>query len=137
MTKITAARRPAIHMIDDEAETLTDLAIGLEEALPQVSELLLEEISRARLLKRSRIASEIVIMGSMVEFVDETRGTTRTVQLVYPRDADISSDRISIATPIGAGLIGLRPGQSIKWPDRNGKEHCLRIVRVSQVEEAR
>lgn len=28
----------------------------------------------------------------------------------YPRDADIAAERISILTPIGAGLIGLRTG---------------------------
>jgi len=31
-------------MIDTEADILTDLAIGAQERLPQVSELLLEEI---------------------------------------------------------------------------------------------
>jgi regulator of nucleoside diphosphate kinase len=52
------------------------------------------------------------------------------VKLVYPQDADIEAGRISILTPIGAGLIGLAQGDSIVWPDRDGQERILRIVRV-------
>jgi regulator of nucleoside diphosphate kinase len=54
------------------------------------------------------------------------------VQLVYPAEADIEAGRISILTPIGAGLIGLREGQSILWPDREGRERRLTVVRVTQ-----
>ena len=35
-------------------------------------------------------------------------------------------------TPVGAGLIGLREGQSILWPDRDGRERELAIIRVRQ-----
>ena len=71
-------------------------------------------------------------MNATVEFVDEASGADRTVELVYPKEADISAGRISILTPIGAGLIGLRAGQSIHWPDRDGKERWLRIISVVQ-----
>jgi regulator of nucleoside diphosphate kinase len=50
----------------------------------------------------------------------QASGADRTVELVYPRDADISAGRVSILTPVGAGVIGLRTGQSILWPDRDG-----------------
>jgi regulator of nucleoside diphosphate kinase len=33
---------------------------------------------------------------------------------------------------VGAGLIGLREGQSILWPDREGNERALQIVEVAQ-----
>src|SRR3546814_18742657 len=78
----------------------------------------------------------VVTMLSTVEFVDEGSGTRRPVQMVYPADADISSGKISILTPIGAGLIGLSEGQSILWPDRDGHERCLQIVRVTREQEA-
>src|SRR3546814_13286656 len=56
----------------------------------------------------------------------------RTVRLVYPAEADIAEGRMSILTPVGAGLIGLSVGQSINWPDRGGIEHRLTIVAVEQ-----
>jgi regulator of nucleoside diphosphate kinase len=131
MTKRKAATRPAIHMIDSEADALADLAIQVEERLPQVSRLLLDEIARATMHRADRIPADVVTMMSTVVFTDEASGAERTVQLVYPRDADISAGRISILTPIGAGLIGLREGQSILWPDRDGHERRLGIVKVA------
>lgn len=136
MTNSKGGKRPPIHMIDSEADTLANLALGAEERLPQVSALLMEEIGRARIHKAGQIPADVVTMHATVEFVDEATGTARTVQLVYPRDADIAAGRISIMTPVGAGLIGLREGQSIRWPDREGHERTLSIVKVHQAQEA-
>src|SRR3546814_17657835 len=111
MTRKTAPKRPPIHMIDTEADTLADLAIGVRDRLPQVSELLLEEISRATIHHAGKIPHNVITMNAEVEFVDEASEATRIVQLVYPRQADIAANRISILTPVGAGLIGLREGQ--------------------------
>lgn len=123
--------RPPIHMIDAEADRLTELALAREEALPQVCGLLLREINRASIHTARTIPDDIVVMGSTVTFSDETTGAVRTVKLVYPGDADISAGRISILTPVGAGLIGLRKGQSIRWPDRDGDIRTLSIVDVA------
>lgn len=133
MTSSRAARRPLIQMIDKEAEALTGLAIGVEGRLPQVAELLLDEIGRAKICKSGSIAADIVVMNSTVAFLDTASGRTYDYQLVYPKDANISAGRISILTPVGAGLIGLREGQSILWPDRSGNERTLTIVKVSQI----
>lgn len=132
MTKSKASRRPPIHMIDTEADTLTDLAMGAEERLPQVSELLFREIARATTHPADRIPHNVVTMHATVQFVDEASGREYSYQLVYPGEADISAARISVLTPVGAGLIGLREGQSILWPDREGHERELKIVAVSQ-----
>ena len=131
-TDETARRRPVIHMIEAEADKLTNLALAVEDKLPQVSELLLREVTRAKVHAPDAMPADVVTMGAEVEFVDEGSGAARTVQLVYPPEADIAAGRISILTPIGAGLIGLKAGQSILWPDRDGCERALRIVRVAQ-----
>ncbi len=132
MKTTSAARRPSIHLIDAEADALSNLAYSVAERLPQVSELLIGEIARATIHPADRLPRDVVAMLSTVEFSDAASGTTRVVQLVYPREADISAGRISILTPVGAGLIGLREGQSIVWPDREGNERKLTIVKVTQ-----
>jgi len=124
-------------MIDDEAEALTNLAMSVEARLPQVCQLLLDEIGRAKLHSRNRIAPDVVTMHARVAFLDEASGSSRTVQLVYPREADIAEDRVSILTLVGAGLIGMRAGQSIMWPDRGGRERLLTIADVTRSEEVR
>ena len=128
----TARTGPQIHMIDTEAERLSELAMNIEAAMPQVSELLLRETTRARTHRAAGIPADVVTMGAEVEYRDEASGVTRTVILAWPQDADIAAGRISILTPIGAGLIGLREGQQILWPDRDGRERDLTIGRVSQ-----
>ena len=130
MKDARAAVRPSIHMIDDEADALVSLALGARQRVPKVSDLILEEIDRATIHDRRDIPCGIVTMNATVEFIDEGSGAGRTVELVYPGQADIALDRISILTPIGAGLIGLRQGQSIMWPDREGRERKLTVVKV-------
>lgn len=132
MTTRKPRRRPSIHMIDAEADALAELAVSVEKRMPDVAGLLIDEISRATVHPAAEIPRDIVTMASYVDFIDEANGATRSIQLVYPHEADIDAGRISILTPIGAGLIGLRRGQSIRWPDRDGRERALSVVAVSQ-----
>lgn len=135
MTSQRARRRPPIHMIDTEAELLSELAVQMEVRLPQVSKLLLEEITRATLHTAERMPRDIVTMQATVRFVDVESGKDNTYQLTFPQQADIAAGRISILTPVGAGLIGLREGQSILWPNRVGHERELKIIEVVQTAE--
>src|SRR3546814_11231183 len=112
-------------MIDTEADTLTDLALARQDQSPAVADLLLQEIDRAKIHTADKVPGDVVTMHSRVEFVDEGNGQSRTVELVYPVDADIDAGRISIMTPIGAGLIGMRERSEER---RVGKE-CVSTVR--------
>jgi transcription elongation GreA/GreB family factor len=123
-----------------ELPALADAYLGPEypparvAAAPLAAGLLLDEIGRARICDDERAPADVVRMGSRVEFVDEAHGEARTVRLVWPAEADIAQGRVSVMTPVGAGLIGLRPGQSILWPDRGGEKRALRIVAVAPPE---
>lgn len=128
--------RPTIFLIDAECDALSELALSAEHLHPQASAMLLAELDRAELCGPRDLPDRTVRMGSRVDFVDESTGARRSVKLVYPCDADISAGRISILTPIGAGLIGMVAGSSIHWPDRDGSNRLLRIVDVTGPEEA-
>ena len=126
------AAMPLIRMIDSEADALTELTLQQQRDSISFYELLLDEIDRAAICERPDIPPDVVTMGSSVTFIDEKSGAERTVRLVYPAEADIANGRMSILTPVGAGLIGLSVGQSINWPDRGGVEHRLTIIAVEQ-----
>lgn len=132
MTTRPSVRKPRVHMIDTQADALTTLALAKEDDLPEICEMLLDEINRASIHTAKKFPADAVAMGSQVTYVDETSGAERSVTLVFPRDADISAGRVSILTPIGAGLIGMTKGASINWPDRDGKKRALTIVEVTQ-----
>jgi len=131
MNTKTTVKRPPIHLIVDEADTLTNLALAAEHRHPAVAELLLAELARATLHDAGTLPPSTVSMNCHVEFLDAANGSSRTLQLVYPGEADIAAHRISILTPVGVGLIGLQQGQVISWPDRSGRDRELAVVKVT------
>jgi regulator of nucleoside diphosphate kinase len=94
--------------------------------------MLLEEIERAELHEPQTLPDTAVTIGSQVDFIDERTHQLRTVELVLPALANIAEGRISILTPMGAALYGLTAGASIDWPDLDGHERRIRILRVRQ-----
>lgn len=130
MTITKAPQRPPIILSETDAERIGALALRAEARLPELVELLMEELERAEVRPDEATPADVAGMGSSVTFVDY--GRTRTVQLTYPGEADIEAGRISILTPVGAGLLGLRPGQMIDWPDREGRPRELKVVAVER-----
>lgn len=130
MTKTLRRARPRLILPQTDSDRLSSLALRVPEPTSPAATLLLEEIERAEVRPDDKIPADVVRMYSTVEFVDEAHGQARTVELVYPGEADIAAGRISVLTPIGAGLIGLRAGQEIAWPDRDGHVRRLRILKV-------
>jgi regulator of nucleoside diphosphate kinase len=106
------------------------------DRLPEVTAELLQELERARLVPAAQLPDDAVRVGSRVTYQDEASGAIRTIDLVWPAQADVPSMRISVLTPIGAALIGLAAGQSIAWTARDGKKHVLTVTAVEQAEPA-
>lgn len=122
--------RPKIVVAESEHRQLLAMAGGGSSA---AAETLLDEMERARVVPDARLPADTVRMGSRVQYRtndDELNDVT----LVYPSDADISAGRISVLTPVGAALIGLRIGQSITWLTRDGKKHVLTVLGVEQLD---
>lgn len=124
-------QRPAIHLVDTECDALYALALTIQPKKPERAAMLLAELDRAHVHPAGALPGAVVTMNSKVEFVDEASGTRRTIELVYPHEADIDAGRVSILTPVGIGLIGMAAGSAILWPDRDGHQRLLRIVSVS------
>jgi len=124
--------RPPIVLSNGEADVLYALALKWRQRHPLSARMLLDELERARTVSESELPADAVTMNSHVVFVDRASGAEHSVQLVYPASADMARQRISVLTPIGAALIGMRPGREIDWPDRLGDRRKLRIVAVVQ-----
>ncbi|MBR0662363.1 nucleoside diphosphate kinase regulator [Neoroseomonas oryzicola] len=124
-------RRPPILLSDSDHDILIGLAASAARRTPDAARLLLEEADRADLVPAGRLPRDVVALGSHVTFTDAATGTTRRVQLVMPAEADIGQGRISILSLVGAGLIGLRAGQSIDWPVQDGRLRRLTVVEVA------
>ena len=131
----TSARgrvRPPVHLLASESDLVAALALSAEHRQPVVAAMLLEEIERAELHGPDKMLDGYVRLNSRVTFMDERTRRMRDVQLVLPAEANIAEGRISILTPMGAALYGLADGASIIWPDLDGNERLIRVVRVEQ-----
>jgi regulator of nucleoside diphosphate kinase len=124
--------KPPIHISETDYALIAGQAMRLEATAPQVAEMLFDEIYRAEVHSRDELPNNVVTLGSLVTYVDESTKVRRRVQIVLPTEADIERNSLSIASQVGAGLIGLSPGQSIDWPCPDGRPRTLRIVDVEQ-----
>lgn len=120
---------PRIVLGEDDHRKLIALALAGSGHSSDAADDLLNEIERARVVPTRKLGSSVVRMGSTVTYRPDN-GAERTVQLVYPADADIAQGRISVLTPVGTALIGLDVGQSITWEARGGSKHVLTVMAV-------
>lgn len=125
--------KPAIVINKSDHVRLVQLANGLLDRKPELAEELLIELERAKVVERGASLQNTVQMGSAVEY-STGEGQSRRVTLVYPGDADIAQGKVSILTPIGTALLGLRSGQSIDWVANDGRLHRLTIMSVGTSE---
>lgn len=122
-------RRITISTKDMERiQSLLDTTVSMRnrEALENLE----AELDAAIVVKPEEIPGTVVTMGSRVRFRDEETDQIREVTLVYPRDADPQSNKISILAPIGAALIGLSVGERIDWPMPNGRRRRLVLEEI-------
>jgi Transcription elongation factor len=124
---------PEIVLSAADHRQLNVLAMAGLNHMPDQSDDLLHELERARVVDDGKVPEDIVRMGSTVRYRTDS-GQEPQVTLAYPVDADIAEGRISVMTPVGTALIGLRVGQSITWRDRANKRHMLTVLGVTQPE---
>ena len=126
--------RPPIIIGHCEHRKLTKIVEAQLSKNPVVSDELLYELERAHVVDDHQLPRGIIRIGSTVRFTSDL-GEDRTVTLVFPGEADIAEGKISVLTPIGTALIGLRAGQSMDWTARDGQPHRLTVARVSESAE--
>lgn len=84
--------------------------IGINEA-----ENLLNELKSAKVVEPEEIPANVVTMNSVVRIsFPETRKTLK-FRIVYPDQANIKENRISIFSPVATALIGYRVSDEIEW----------------------
>ena len=122
-------QRPPIVLTAMDRETLFALlGDSLNTMDTETACFLREEIERADIAPDNVAPNSVVRLGCDVKFVDHADARIRRVQLVFPEEAGCKH-RISVLSPIGSALIGLGPGQSIRWTEQ-GRERSLAVLEV-------
>jgi regulator of nucleoside diphosphate kinase len=73
------------------------------------------ELARASLVEPDELPPDVVAMHSTVRFRDLDTDEIEKYTLVYPTEADVTCNRISVLAPIGTALLGFRTGDIVKW----------------------
>src|SRR3954454_22346117 len=66
------------------------------------------ELGRARIVPADKVPAGVVTMNSVVRLRDLESSETEEYELVYPDDADMEHDRISVLAPVGTAILGYR-----------------------------
>jgi regulator of nucleoside diphosphate kinase len=124
-----AQPNPVIVLGAADHARLSGLADALADRQPELADDLMLELERAKIVPSDAVPDDVVRMGSTVTFrLDD--GESRRLTLVFPVDADIARDRISVVTPVGVALIGLAAGQAMTWTTRDGRAQRLTVIAV-------
>ena len=105
--------RPAIVLGDAEHRRLLILAMTEPGHSSEDSDFLNYELDRARRVPDRTLPSDAVRIGSTVTYRSSEEDQPRVVTIVEPARADSARAWVSVLSPLGATLLGLRPGQSI------------------------
>lgn len=90
------------------------------------------ELTRAKVVPLSKLPANTVAMGSTVTFEDLESGKTTTVTLAFPNEANVEEMKISVLSPVGSALLGLRVGGTIEWPLPSRGQRRLKVIAVEQ-----
>lgn len=79
------------------------------------AEKLMKELDSARIVEPEAIPSNVVTMNSIVSLSFLNNNTHVQFQIVYPDQANIKENKISIFSPIATALIGYKVEDEIEW----------------------
>lgn len=111
------------------AEAKQKKAINAVEA-----EKLSNELKKAKLVNPHKITSNIVTMNSVVR-IRFGNNKEAEFKIVYPFQANIRENKISIFSPIATALIGYKIGDKIEWTIPSGKT-TIEIIDILYQPEA-
>ena len=89
-----------------------------------------QELDRAEVRDPVEMPPHVVTMNSEVRFRLQPSGEEFCLTLVYPKDVNGHTDRISILAPVGSALLGLAIGDEITWPGPGGQPLQVSIIEI-------
>jgi len=84
--------------------------IGVQEA-----ENLTKELNSAKVVEPGEIPDNVVTMNSIVKINFLNTNKTLRIQIVYPDQANMKENKISIFSPVATALIGYKKDDEVEW----------------------
>ena len=118
--------------------TLTDLDYSRLTKLVgnRPAPLLDDLLANADITSPRTVRADVVTMNSRVELVDPHTHRRQVLTLCYPPDAEPAAGFISVLSPVGISLLGLRVGDPARWQTPHGEECSATIESIQYQPEA-
>jgi regulator of nucleoside diphosphate kinase len=87
------------------------------------------ELKNAVIVEPKDIPSDVVTMNSKFRIKDLETNEETVYTLVFPFDADLEQNKLSILAPIGVAVIGYKLGDIIEWDVPAGK----RRIKIEEI----
>lgn len=130
MTNLTGQRSVTISEFDYSC--LQELLLFAKQfASPQHALIgdLEHELRRATIVSPEHIPPYLVTMNTQVRLVDVNTEKEWIYTLVFPRDADLETGKLSILSDLGVAILGYSVGDTIEWEFPNG----LKTIRIDMI----
>jgi regulator of nucleoside diphosphate kinase len=87
------------------------------------------------IVEPEKVNGDVVTMNSIVCVRDLDTRRTATWTLVFPDDADVDANKLSVLAPLGLAILGARVGQTVEF-QAPGSMRRVRIERMLYQPEA-
>ncbi|MGI4720678.1 MAG: nucleoside diphosphate kinase regulator [Janthinobacterium lividum] len=112
--------KPSILVSWLDMDRLDRMLDALPASQAAARDALLDELGRASLAEPWEMPPDVVTMNSRVRFSFDGAEEEVCMTLTYPKDMHGDPEQLSILTPVGTALLGLKAGDTIKWQRPDG-----------------
>jgi transcription elongation GreA/GreB family factor len=120
---------PSIYLPVGDHGRLAALARTYLDTRRPVAQFLSDELERAVLCPE--IPDGVVTMGSRILFRVDGQDRTECRTLVYPQEYHPSGQYVSILSPVGVALLGLKPGDHMPFRDLQAAPSGVTISEIA------
>jgi regulator of nucleoside diphosphate kinase len=134
----TFVMKNSIYVTSQDKQRLQDLLAEAEVSdRRQQGDLksLAEELRRATIVESDEVPADVITMHSRAYLIDLDTEEKVTFTLVFPPEANVEEEKISVLAPIGAGMLGYRVGDEFEWNVPQGVRR-MKVAKVHYQPEA-
>lgn len=103
-----------IYITETDMRRLRPLIEGMKNSRDDLRGLQ-AELEHARVVARAAVPPDIVTMNSKVRLSDLETNEEMVYTLVFPDQANIEQEKISVLAPVGTAMLGHRVGDEFEW----------------------
>ncbi|HEU19791.1 MAG TPA: nucleoside diphosphate kinase regulator [Deltaproteobacteria bacterium] len=132
-------RSRRIYITKPDMQKLRALIAGVQASSSRTKatlDKLEEELNRAKVVNPQKVPKDVVTMNSQVRIRDIDSSEESTYTIVFPSEANVANNRISILAPIGTALLGYRVGDVVDWEVPSGLKRLEIVETLYQPEAA-